>query len=103
MSTVIAEPLIFTNLEIGSLALRIQNPSPPLLERACSPYKWEIAEETLLEFPSKTSVIADIHPSGWIHLLVKERDQLTPKKRSFSIPDELAAALIDEASKSYFS
>ena len=70
----------------------------PSLERSCSPLKWQIAKDTLLEYPTKSSVIVDIHSSGWIHMLVKEPNHLTPRRRSFSIPKELATALIDDTS-----
>ena len=79
----------------------VQN-SPPNLERSCSPSKWELAEEILIDSPSKHYIIADIHPSGWVHIVVKELGHSSPRKRSFCIPNELATALINNADKSFF-
>jgi len=97
MSTDIVETLNLMSFDLDSVPLNIEISSPPVFERSCSPTKWKIAENTLLLSPTKKAVIADIHPSGWIHVLVKENDRPEPRRRSFSIPDELAAALIDEA------
>ena len=99
--SMIFRPTVLRNLELASVLLNTKNPNAPSLERACSPSKWEIAGNVLLESPTRTSVIADIHSSGWVQILVKGPNKTKHRRQSFSIPKELATALIDDAGNSF--